>query len=45
LRAPCGARSIWAAPLEGYAFRPYDGAEIERLRRLGITDLDESGPA
>ena len=28
---------FWAAALEGYAVRPYDDAEIERLAALGFT--------
>jgi hypothetical protein len=28
---------FWAAVLDGYAVRPYDAAEIERLAGLGLT--------
>ena len=34
--APALAR-FWAAALDGYAVRPYDRAEIERLAALGLT--------
>jgi hypothetical protein len=34
--APTLAR-FWAAILDGYAVRPYDQAEIDRLARLGLT--------
>lgn len=42
---------FWAAVLEGYAVRPYDDEEIERLAALGLTPdcdptvaLDGDGP-
>lgn len=34
--APALAR-FWAAALDGYAVRPYDQAEIDRLAALGLT--------
>lgn len=34
--APALAR-FWAAALDGYAVRPYDRAEIDRLAALGLT--------
>ena len=34
--APALAR-FWAAILDGYALRPYDQAEIDRLAKLGLT--------
>jgi hypothetical protein len=34
--APALAR-FWAAILDGYAVRPYDDAEIQRLAKLGLT--------
>jgi hypothetical protein len=34
--APALAR-FWAALLDGYAVRPYDQAEIDRLAKLGLT--------
>jgi hypothetical protein len=30
---------FWAAALDGYEVAPYDDAEIERLRSLGIDDV------
>jgi hypothetical protein len=38
---PAPLARFWAAALDGYAVAPYDAAEIERLRSLGITDLEE----
>jgi hypothetical protein len=38
---PASLARFWAAALDGYAVAPYDDAEIERLRSLGITDLEE----
>jgi hypothetical protein len=38
---PASLARFWAAALDGYAVAPYDDAEIERLRALGITDLEE----
>jgi Glyoxalase-like domain len=35
-RAPALAR-FWAEILDGYAVRPYDQAEIDRLAELGLT--------
>ena len=35
-QAPAQAR-FWAAALDGYAVRPYDQAEIDRLAALGLT--------
>ena len=29
------ARAFWAEILDGYAVRPYDQAEIDRLAKLG----------
>ena len=37
---PASLARFWAAALDGYAVAPYDEAEIERLRSLGITDLE-----
>lgn len=39
---PAGLARFWAAALNGYAVRPYDAAEIERLAALGFTP--ESDP-
>jgi len=38
---PAPLARFWAAALDRYAVAPYDDAEIERLRSLGITDLEE----
>jgi hypothetical protein len=38
---PAPLARFWAAALDGYAVAPYDDAEIERLRSLGITDLED----
>lgn len=34
---PAGLARFWAAALNGYAVRPYDDAEIERLAAIGRT--------
>ncbi|MGE0626130.1 MAG: VOC family protein [Pseudomonadales bacterium] len=39
---PAELARFWAAALTGYAVRPYDAAEIERLAALGFTP--ESDP-
>jgi Glyoxalase-like domain len=38
---PASLARFWAAALDGYAVAPYDEEEIERLRVLGITDLED----
>ena len=38
--APALAR-FWAGALDGYDVRPYDDAEVARLRGLGATVRDE----
>jgi hypothetical protein len=38
---PASLARFWAAALDGYAVAPYDADEIERLRSLGITDLED----
>ncbi|HEX9032614.1 MAG TPA: VOC family protein [Streptosporangiaceae bacterium] len=38
---PASLARFWAAALDGYAVAPYDEDEIERLRSLGITDLED----
>jgi hypothetical protein len=38
---PASLARFWAAALDGYAVAPYDQAEIERLRSLGIFDLED----
>jgi Glyoxalase-like domain len=40
-RHPVPLARFWAAVLDGYAVAPYDDAEIERLRGLGIDDIDD----
>ena len=34
---PAALARFWAAALDGYDVRPYDGAEIARLAKLGFT--------
>ena len=34
---PAALARFWAKILDGYAVRPYDQAEIDRLARLGLT--------
>ena len=31
----------WASTLDGYRVAPYDAAEVERLRALGVIDLED----
>lgn len=38
---PASLAHFWAAALDGYAVAPYDAAEIERLRSIGITDPED----
>ncbi len=40
-RHPASLARFWAAVLDGYAVAPYDEAEIERLRSLGIDDVED----
>ena len=40
-RHPASLARFWAAALDGYEVAPYDDAEIERLRGLGIDDLED----
>lgn len=40
---PASLARFWAEVLDGYAVRPYDEAEIERLAALGLTP--ETDPA
>jgi hypothetical protein len=35
--SPSALARFWAAILDGYAVRPYDEAEIDRLAKLGLT--------
>ena len=36
---PAPLARFWAAVLDGYDIAPYDDAEIERLRSIGIDDI------
>ena len=38
---PAPLARFWAAVLDDYAVAPYDEAEIERLRALGIDDVED----
>jgi hypothetical protein len=38
---PASIARFWAAALDGYDVAPYDDAELERLRGLGIDDVDD----
>ncbi len=38
---PAPVARFWAQALDGYRVAPYDEAEIERLRALGIEDLED----
>src|ERR1700730_2725935 len=38
---PASLARFWAAALDGYEIAPYDDAEIERLRSLGIDDIED----
>ena len=38
---PASLARFWAEALDGYEVAPYDDEEIERLRREGITDLED----
>ncbi len=38
---PSRLARFWAAALAGYAIRPYDDAEIARLRSIGIDDVED----
>lgn len=40
-RHPASLARFWAAALDGYELAPYDEAEIERLRRMGINDIED----
>lgn len=40
-RHPASLARFWAAVLDGYAVAPYDEAEMERLRALGIDDAED----
>ncbi len=38
---PSALARFWAEVLDGYDIAPYDDAEIERLRGMGINDIDD----
>jgi hypothetical protein len=38
---PAVAARFWAAALDDYQVAPYDQAELDRLRQLGITDVED----
>jgi hypothetical protein len=38
---PAPLARFWAAVLDGYDIAPYDDAEIERLRSIGIDDVED----
>jgi len=38
---PASLARFWAAALDGYAIAPYDDEEIERLRSLGVYDVED----
>lgn len=40
-RHPASLARFWASVLEGYAVAPYDEAELERLRGMGIEDPED----
>ena len=40
-RHPASLARFWAAALDGYDVAPYDEAELERLRELGIDDAED----
>ena len=38
---PSSLARFWAEALDGYDIAPYDEAEIERLREMGIDDIED----
>lgn len=40
-RHPASLARFWAAVLEGFEIAPYDEAEIERLRSIGVDDVED----
>jgi hypothetical protein len=38
---PSALARFWAGALDGYSVAPYDDAEIERLRSMGIDDIED----
>lgn len=40
-RHPASLARFWAAALDGYRVAPYDEAELERLRAMGVDDPED----
>jgi Glyoxalase-like domain len=40
-RHPASLARFWAAALTGYQVAPYDAAELERLRAMGVDDPED----
>lgn len=40
-RHPASLARFWAAALDDYVIAPYDEAELERLRGLGVYDVED----
>jgi hypothetical protein len=40
-RHPAALARFWAAALDGYEVAPYDEAELERLRAIGVDDPED----
>jgi Glyoxalase-like domain len=40
-RHPASLARFWAAALEGYEVAPYDEAELDRLRAVGVDDPED----
>ena len=40
-RHPASIARFWAAALDDYEVAPYDEAELQRLRGLGVSDPEE----
>jgi hypothetical protein len=40
-RHPASLARFWAAALQPYEVAPYDDAELERLRGIGINDIED----
>ena len=38
---PASLARWWASTLDGYRVAPYDSAELERLRGMGVVDLED----
>src|SRR5262245_47073542 len=38
---PASLARWWAATLDGYRVAPYDSAELERLRGIGVFDIED----